>query len=212
MGSPSLLRRAVRYLRHDLREIIAPTSIPNPPGYVPPPPQSLGERWATVRGACRAYIDSWDSKKLEAELRRRRGQDPNKTDAQEDAETAAELAALAAEVKAATAGGGTALWPHLQRLYKTRVRAYGVAVQQFIEGYKEGFREAHDDDVKEETAAVEAAAAEREPTAKESPTTGAEDSVAAAPSMAEAPEQPAAAPPPKRPKRRRKAAPPNDSK
>lgn len=205
MGPPSLLRRAVRYLRHDLREIIAPSSIPNPPGYVPPPPQSLGEHWSTLRGACRAYIDSWDSKKLRAELRRRRGEDPDKTDAEEDAETAAELAALSAELKAATAGGGTVLWPHLQRVYKSRVRAYRAAVQQFIEGYKDGFREAHE--VKEEAPAGEATAAE-----EGSAAAAAEAPQAAHPPAARAAEAPgaAAAAPPRKAKRRRGAAPPGD--
>ena len=33
------------------------------------------------------------------------------------------------------------MWPHLQHLYKTRVRAYREAVNQFIEGYKEGLEE-----------------------------------------------------------------------
>ena len=46
----SLPRRAWYYVKYDLREIVAPSSIPNPPDYVPEP--KLGVRgWLSVRGA-----------------------------------------------------------------------------------------------------------------------------------------------------------------
>lgn len=32
-----LCRRVVTYITHDLKEILLPSSLPNPPGYVPPP-------------------------------------------------------------------------------------------------------------------------------------------------------------------------------
>lgn len=133
---PGLFRRVRNYLKHDLREIIAPTSIPDPPGVSRPPPLTLqqklqvragragvggvsGGRWhprrrlltpvasvlQVTRDALRAYVDSWDSEKLQAELQRRG-----------DAEAAeqAQGESLMAEFgeRAAAAGGGRGCRAH----------------------------------------------------------------------------------------------------
>jgi hypothetical protein len=47
-----------------------------------------------------------------------------------------------AHAGAAARGGSQAMRPFLQRLYKTRAAAYRDSAQQFIDGYKDGFREA----------------------------------------------------------------------
>ena len=41
--------RASRYVREDLREIISPSSIPDPPGTPPAPPSRSLREWAEVR-------------------------------------------------------------------------------------------------------------------------------------------------------------------
>ena len=42
-----LWRRASNYVRHDLREIVAPSSLPDPPGLPDdPPPRTWAESWA----------------------------------------------------------------------------------------------------------------------------------------------------------------------
>ena len=64
-----------------------------------------------------------------------------------DKETSEELRLLGKEFTEVTKEGGHAVWPYLQHLYKTRVRAYKEAVGQFVKGYKEGFEEAEKKDI-----------------------------------------------------------------
>ena len=132
-----LLRRVYRYIRHDIPEIVFPSSLPNPPGYVEPPKKSFKQHLVKVNTAVRRYIDSWDSEKLKAELKRQRGDEDPVSKVEEEA-AADEIRQLAAEFKEVAKDGAHTLWPHLQHIYKTRVRAYREAVNQFIEGYKEG--------------------------------------------------------------------------
>jgi hypothetical protein len=137
----SMLRRAYRYIRHDVPEIIFPSSLPNPPGYIEPPKKTLRQHLLKINSAVRRYIDSWDSEKLKAELKRQRGGVDDSLTKEEERLAAEEIKMLAAEFKDVARGGAHTMWPHLQHLYKTRVRAYREAVNQFIEGYKEGFSE-----------------------------------------------------------------------
>ena len=151
----SILHRTYRYVRYDIREILFPSSIPNPPGYVPPPGKTLRQKVNILTSAVRLYIDSWDSKKVEAQLRRERGEPdvPDNSDSPEQREEdSEELKLLSAELKDTAKGGAHILWPHLQQLYKTRAKAYREAVKQFIEGYKEGFQEANKPEVPPEVA------------------------------------------------------------
>jgi hypothetical protein len=134
------LRRAYRYIRYDVPEIIFPSSLPNPPGYIEPPKKTLRQHWIKINTAVQRYIDSWDSEKLQAELKRQRG-DKDPLTKEEERAAAEEMRLLAAEIKNVTKDGAHTLWPHLQHIYKTRVRAYREAVNQFIEGYKEGLAE-----------------------------------------------------------------------
>lgn len=163
MGKSNVVKRAYRYVRYDIREILFPSSIPNPPGYVPPEPTSLRERAEIITSAFRLYIDSWNSKKLEAQLRQQRGEPEDVPGTPEREEDAEDLKQLAAELKDTAKGGAHVLWPHLQHLYKTRAKAYREAVKQFIEGYKEGFQESNKPDVPPEVAEEMAAAASSEP-------------------------------------------------
>ena len=136
----SLLRRLARYTRRDLREILAPTSLPDPPpaageaeeaggrGGVPAPASTFARAWA----GSAAYFDTW----------RRPPRD-------EDAEAASEAASLSFELtddhRRAAASALTsartaadAARPALRALYETRVTAYRDAVGSFAEGYREG--------------------------------------------------------------------------
>lgn len=128
------------YVIYDIKEIVLPSSLPDPPGYVPAPKKSWVEQWSVLSTVIRKYLDSWDSKKLQAELRRRRGE----SEVIEETGTSAELQDLMEEVKATARGGARAVEPYLKYLYKTRVAAYRDALKQFIAGYKEGFNEVHE--------------------------------------------------------------------
>lgn len=121
-----------------------PSSLPDPPGYVPPPKLPLRQRFADFTVAVRQYIDSWDRAKVDAELRRQRGE--TEADVAERQREREELRLLAQEVGEAAQGGAKAMVPYLQHLYKTRAAAYRAAVKEFISGYNEGFQEAHEAD------------------------------------------------------------------
>lgn len=98
-----LLQKTKNYVFNDLREIIAPTSLPDPPGYVAPPKVSKRD-WLKVRATqlcccdlfwclvvmlslprifhlqmvgqvLKMYKDTWDSKKLNAMHRQKHGED-----------------------------------------------------------------------------------------------------------------------------------------
>ena len=157
-----LLPRVKRYITHDLREIILPSSLPNPPGFVPPPPLTLRGRWAATSRALRLYLDSWDTAKLDAAVRRQRGEPEPDPNAKE--KDVAELKELAEEFGDAARGGARALVPYLSRLYETRAASYRDSAKQVIAGYKEGFEEAHRPEEPAEAAAeaaAEGAAAEQ---------------------------------------------------
>jgi hypothetical protein len=100
------------------------------------------------------YIDSWDSEKLQAEIKRRRGDVDSSLTEEEERAAAEEIRMLTQEIKDVTRGGAHTMWPHLQHIYKTRVRAYREAVNQFIEGYKEGLAEKPEEETPSSTTAA----------------------------------------------------------
>jgi len=145
-ASKSLIYRIKRYITYDLREIIVPSSLPNPPGYVPPPSRTWRQRWTVLNAAIRGYIDSWNPKIVDAELRRLRGEpEPDESEVPATHRDSDELKLLADEFGQAARGGAKSLVPFLQHIYNTRAAAYRDAVKQFIAGYKEGFQEAQEE-------------------------------------------------------------------
>lgn len=108
----SLFRKAKDYITYDLVEIIAPRSIPNPPGYVPPRKRSLSEvlqvsagnpLWQALgssRSACpttclhqilqnvykgtKLYFDSWSQEKIDRHLAEHYGEDYIKEKAEKE--------------------------------------------------------------------------------------------------------------------------------
>lgn len=136
-----LLARVKLYLKYDLKEIVFPSSLPNPPGYVDPPRKTFSEKLSSFRTSIRLYLDTWDSAKLDAALRRQRGEK------EESVRRDGEAEMLAEELKLTIKSGANTLLPYLRYVYKTRAAAYRDAVKQFIEGYQEGFQEAQKSNV-----------------------------------------------------------------
>ena len=140
-----LLARAKLYLKYDLKEIVLPSSLPDPPGYVAPPRKSLSEKVSLLRTNFRLYLDTWNSAKLDAALRQQRGDE--ESGVKQDGETKK----LAEELKLTAKSGANSLLPYLRYVYKTRAAAYRDAIKQFIEGYQEGFQEAQKTDLLKDT-------------------------------------------------------------
>ncbi|KAL4852967.1 hypothetical protein ACK3TF_006011 [Chlorella vulgaris] len=154
-------RAAVNWVRRDLPEIVAPASLPNPPGFVPPPRKTLADCVALFRHACRRYAETWDAEKMRAERAAREGQHS----AQQAQRHEAEGPTLVEEFAAAAKGGSHALKPFLSNVYASRAVAYKNAVQQFVEGYKQGFKQAMTPEVPPEVASQMEAAQAQDATA-----------------------------------------------
>lgn len=133
--SPRAMRRLLTYLRRDLREIVAPSSLPDPPTATTPNAAAHPRASALARAAqgSAAYFDTW---------RRQRDEDEKEAkseDAPADGLTLTEDHRRAAVRAAATAArGADALKPALRALYETRVTAYKDAVDSFADGFREG--------------------------------------------------------------------------
>ncbi|KAI7844053.1 hypothetical protein COHA_002197 [Chlorella ohadii] len=130
----AVARAASNWVRHDLREILFPSSIPTPPGIEEEHEQRPRRNWPKlfVR-VCRRYVETWDSAKMRAE-RAARDEAAGVAAEQrreEEGPTLGEEFALAAK------GGTQALKPFLANLYQSRARSYRDAVQQFVQGYKQ---------------------------------------------------------------------------
>ena len=157
-----LVRGTLTYLRRDLREIVAPTSLPDEDdadgnnnkgvGGIGGDASSgrssnrLAGRLRAVTSGVRAYCDSWGKAPLEAaeaEEERRQAAHEDEEDAAlreaaDDARDALASASRQAASAAASATGSEALRPALRHLYRTRAAAYRDAVFSFVEDYREG--------------------------------------------------------------------------
>lgn len=142
-----LIWRIKRYFQYEFKEIVFPSSLPNPPGYVEPPPLSRREKFDRMKLAFRIYLDTWDQKKLEDLLYRNKLIKERYLDRKSEKGTEdAELKALKMEYRKTMNSGAKALGPYLQYLYRTRIALYQNAVKEFIIGYKQGFKEAYEED------------------------------------------------------------------
>lgn len=122
-------RRLKSYLKHDFRELVNPSSLPNPPDYVPPDKVAWKEHAKVIQEGNRRYWKSWQADKEDKEelnSLRDKTQDPSlKDELSQTARSAMEK--------------GQGLKPLLHHIYETRARSYRDAVQEFIAGYKEGY-------------------------------------------------------------------------
>lgn len=154
-----LVRGTLTYLRRDLREIVAPTSLPDDDdgreraddvggidGVSSRSSSSSRRRFAghlrAVASGVSDYCDSW-KKPVEAASESAHEEDEDAAalrEASGDARDALasasrQAASAAAAAAAATVTGSEALRPALRHLYRTRTAAYRDAVFSFVEGY-----------------------------------------------------------------------------
>ncbi|CAL8469150.1 g8691 [Coccomyxa elongata] len=122
-------RRVRDYIKYDLREIIAPTSLPYPPGEEPPGNER--ENFLQIlRLATRDYLETWKSEEPEK---------IQQTEEQQETPLSEDLVGVAKS-------GAESVKPVLQQLYRTRAAAYQEAVRSFVQGYREGFAGLPDSD------------------------------------------------------------------
>ncbi|KAL0709178.1 hypothetical protein Bca4012_016156 [Brassica carinata] len=136
-------RKVSDYIRYDLKEIVLPSSLPDPPHVVKRRKLTWHERFLSslvLKEASRLYGASW-VRDIGPELR------PNDYKKQGDAEpkkqaieTEKEPSVLE-DLAVAARGGMETLKPALQRVYMTRASNYKDALASFIKGYHEGVQQ-----------------------------------------------------------------------
>ncbi|KAH9287999.1 hypothetical protein KI387_032116, partial [Taxus chinensis] len=132
-------RKFSNYVRHDLKEIAFPSSLPDPPHIQPRRKLTFKEWLEVLQKASRLYVLSW-KRDISDEIDVLEGRTPQgKTEnGQKEGKGEYEREPSTLEdIAVAARGGMETLRPVLQRVYMTRASAYKDALKNFIEGYKE---------------------------------------------------------------------------
>eukprot|EP00884_Botryococcus_braunii_P012915 jgi/Botrbrau1/21624/Bobra.43_1s0026.1 len=123
-----LWRGLLNYVRYDLREIILPRPMPDPPDFVPERKLSLKDYLEIIKATNRRYMESWKSPpKEEPQGKATEAPTGNEPTFWED-------------LSAAAKGGAQTLTPFLKKVYASRTVAYRDSVRSFVEGYREGLQ------------------------------------------------------------------------
>lgn len=135
-----VLRKVSDYVRYDLKEIVCPSSLPDPPHIKKRRKLTWKERYLVLKEATRLYFASWvrdigpDLRPNDYKKNEWSEDEPNGATKQKEPSTLEDLAVAAR-------GGMETLRPALQRVYMTRASAYRDGLKSFIEGYQEGIKE-----------------------------------------------------------------------
>ncbi|KAG0628759.1 hypothetical protein M758_1G051000 [Ceratodon purpureus] len=137
-------RNVKRYVKHDLKEIAFPSSLPDPPHVkAKPKPRKLTfkDYVYIVRTAAGLHAKSFTREGLTKEDWKKAGleeqEDPEVADKKKEAAEPSSMEELALAARA----GAEHIKPALQRIYMTRASAYRDALKSFVEGYQEGIAE-----------------------------------------------------------------------
>ncbi|XP_030448947.1 uncharacterized protein LOC115671500 [Syzygium oleosum] len=139
-------RKLSDYVRHDLKEIAFPSSLPDPPHIKKRRKLTWHERFLVLKEASRLYAASW-VRDIGPELRPNDYKKDEDSQDSEDKPSGAKKVAKEKEpstledLALAARGGMETLRPALQRVYMMRASAYRDALKSFIEGYQEGVQQ-----------------------------------------------------------------------
>lgn len=158
----NIVRHVVDYVRRDLREIVWPRPMDDPPGTRYLKDMSVQEHARAFRETLRMYTDGWRWYNGEPERERRERVAAERLASGEDASTSGEhddagddwkpdpddtstMKDELGRIYGAGARVGADGWRReLRRFYETRGVAYMDAMKQFVAGYKEGVAQANE--------------------------------------------------------------------
>ena len=158
----NVVRRVVDYVRRDLREIVWPRPMEDPPGTRYTKDLSVQEHARAFREALRMYTEGWRWYNGEPEKERREriaaeraasGEDASASgdydeavdDWRPDPDDTTTMKDELGRIYGAGARVGADGWRReLRRFYETRGVAYMDAMNQFVAGYKEGVAQANE--------------------------------------------------------------------
>jgi len=162
----SLASRALRYLRRDIREIVWPRAMADPPRRANRRRMTAEEHKEAWGEAVELYKESWrnvfrraDAGSEEAKATTlsstSRGEETKDDDeTEEDEQTIArgnaEGRLLAEEAKKTISTARSGLKPFVTYLYETRGRAYRDGIKEFVKAYRQGLHETQEEYEKDE--------------------------------------------------------------
>lgn len=154
----NVFRRLRHYVKHDLREIVWPRPMPDPPGTRYLTDLTLRQHLQVLRQAAREYIDGWrwyngepekERKERLAAERAARGEaarddyEEPEDEYRPDPEDTTTFRDELGRMYGAGAKVGVDGWRRqLRSFYETRGVAYMNAMKEFVAGYKEGIEKA----------------------------------------------------------------------
>ena len=154
----NVFRRLRHYVKHDLREIVWPRPMPDPPGTRYLTDLTLRQHLQVLRQAAREYIDGWrwyngepekERKERLAAERAARGEaarddyEEPEDEYRPDPEDTTTFRDELGRMYGAGAKVGVDGWRRqLRSFYETRGVAYMNAMKEFVTGYKEGIEKA----------------------------------------------------------------------
>lgn len=132
----NVFRKVANYVRYDLREIVFPSSLPDPPSVKAKRKRKFTarEHLQVWRIALRLYVESWRGGSLSF-------LDDEKDKSKASEESTKREPSVVEEVAIAARLGAENARPALQRIYLTRAKAYKDALKSFVQGYQEGVAE-----------------------------------------------------------------------
>jgi hypothetical protein len=151
-------RKLYDYVRHDLKEIAFPSSLPDPPHIKRRPKLGWHDHWCILKEATRLYGASWvrdigpdlrpnDYKKAAEDETTESpapsaGADPpgSGSSNKKKGRTSSEPSVLE-DLAVAARGGAETLKPALRRIYMARASTYTTAMRNFVEMYQEGLKD-----------------------------------------------------------------------
>jgi len=146
-------RNIKNYVKHDLKEIAFPSSLPNPPSFqAKPKPRKLAlkDHLQILRTAFSLHAKSFTREGLTKEDWKKAGLD-EEDDLESVAKKDAAEPSSVEELALAARAGAEHIKPALQRIYMTRATAYRDALKSFVEGYQEGVAEVMTNNTQEAT-------------------------------------------------------------
>ncbi|KAH7330894.1 hypothetical protein KP509_20G007000 [Ceratopteris richardii] len=137
-------RRFRDYLRYDFKEIVLPSSLPDPPGTIPDPKLTWSELMHVLKLSARLYVKSFKNPDIDIEEEIELMKNPEKAKAkkkEEEKKAEDREPSTIEDLAMAARAGSEYIRPALHRIYMTKASAYKDAIKNFVEGYQEGLKE-----------------------------------------------------------------------
>eukprot|EP00250_Pteridium_aquilinum_P010938 c19728_g1_i1 orf=64-642(+) len=136
-----LWRKFYNYLRYDFKEIVSPSALPDPPGTETARKPTWDDHVFVWRTATKIFLKSFTTRNIDIDEEFELIKNPDKVRSKKDKKTEPAEPSTIEDLAVAARAGSEHIRPALQRIYMTKASSYRDALQNFVEGYKEGLTE-----------------------------------------------------------------------